>query len=99
MQHAGLVKLVMSLSTGLASPQFYVHYDDGFKILKQGADQVTSRWQQLAALEKIIPKMTFDKSSLPIAVYQPTVVGPTMLDKLLEAEKGSEVDTNESSGS
>jgi hypothetical protein len=49
-----------------------------------------------AAFEKIIPKMTFEKSNLAVVVYQPTVVGPTLLEKILDGETGSEVDTNES---
>jgi hypothetical protein len=95
LQHAGSVGLVLSLSTGLVSPQFHVRYDDGFETLRQGAGRVPSKWQQLAAFEKIIPTITFEKSILPAAVHQATVVGPTLLEKFLDADAVTEITDND----
>jgi hypothetical protein len=44
LQHGGSMGLVLSLNTGLVSPQFHVRHDNGFETLQQGAGKVPSRW-------------------------------------------------------
>eukprot|EP00957_Ditylum_brightwellii_P092393 7034889-Ditylum_brightwellii.AAC.1 len=47
--HAHNVLLVLSPTTGLASPQFYVHYDDFFETVeKHKALSIAPRWHALA---------------------------------------------------
>jgi hypothetical protein len=50
--HARNVHLVLSLTTGLVSPQFHCHFDDFFKTCKHGASDASmqSAWQRLAGL-------------------------------------------------
>lgn len=48
-QHARSVGLVLSLVTGLVSPQFHVKYDDTFSTLRNSVIPV-SAWQQLAGI-------------------------------------------------
>jgi hypothetical protein len=53
LQHAKTVSLLLSLTTGLVSPQYHVKYDDIFETLVQGAASIKSEWQQLAGFEGI----------------------------------------------
>lgn len=66
-QHASTVGLLMSLTTGLVSPQFHVRYDDTFQTLRKPSYVVPSLWQRLAGFKKTkkIPKGANDD---PIAV-------------------------------
>ena len=53
-QHARTVGLILSLSSGLSSPQFHVHYDDNFETIRRsfGEAQPISYWQQRAGFSK-----------------------------------------------
>jgi hypothetical protein len=44
-QHARTVGLLLSLTTGLVSPQFHVRYDNLFETVKEGHHQTRSQWQ------------------------------------------------------
>lgn len=51
-RHAGSDNLVMSLTTGLVSPQFHVQFDDFFETvrLSAGNEPSASKWQLLSCL-------------------------------------------------
>jgi hypothetical protein len=52
--HARNVHLVLSLTTGLVSPQFHVHFDDFFETCKYGVTDggLASTWQCLAGFKR-----------------------------------------------
>jgi hypothetical protein len=52
--HARNVHLVLSLTTGLVSPQFHVRFDDFFETVKSGIGDagVASTWQRLAGFKR-----------------------------------------------
>ena len=52
-RHARNVSLVLSLDTGLVSPQFHVKHDEFFETVKPNAgnDHIVSRWQYLSAIK------------------------------------------------
>ena len=52
--HARNVNLVLSLSTGLVSPQYHCTYDDFFETTKYGVPEtsISGIWQQLAGLTR-----------------------------------------------
>jgi hypothetical protein len=52
--HARNVHLVMSLSTGLVSPQFHCRFDDFFETCKYGVPDggISSTWQRLAGYKR-----------------------------------------------
>jgi Reverse transcriptase (RNA-dependent DNA polymerase) len=52
-QHAKSVGLLLSLTTGLVSPQFHVKYDERFETIKEDKYQPRSFWQQKCGFEKI----------------------------------------------
>ena len=53
-RHARTVSLVLSLDTGLVSPQFHIAHDDFFETVRQDQDtKVESKWQTLAGLNKV----------------------------------------------
>ena len=54
-QHAHSVSLVLSLQTGLVSPQFHCSFDDLFETTKPGQIHIlpTSLWQQKTNFEEI----------------------------------------------
>lgn len=66
-QHARSVGLLLSITTGLVSPQFHVRYDDSFSTLRESRVP-RSEWQTLSGLEK--PKMVtkFPKQDTRIPV-------------------------------
>ena len=47
--HSRSVSLILSLSTGLVSPQFHVTHDDDFETVRKNR-VLSSKWQQLAGL-------------------------------------------------
>jgi hypothetical protein len=49
--HARSISLILSMKTGLVSPQFHVTHDDDFETIRKGRTP-SSRWQQLAGLVK-----------------------------------------------
>ena len=53
-QHSRTVGLILSLSSGLSSPQFHVQYDDRFETMRRsfGEAQPVSYWQQKAGFRK-----------------------------------------------
>lgn len=51
-QHASTVGLLLSLTTGLASPQFHVRFDDTFQTLRKPSYVVPSMWQRMAGFQK-----------------------------------------------
>jgi hypothetical protein len=66
-QHARTVDLVLSLTTGLVSPQFHVKYDDTFLTLFNNSIP-KSMWQYLAGFEpnKEPKKMIAERSEIPL---------------------------------
>jgi hypothetical protein len=84
LQKAGSVGLVLSLTTGLVSPQFHVRYNKGFETLRQGAGRVPLRWQQLAVFEILKPTIMLEIALLPVAVHQSTILGSSQLEHLLD---------------
>ena len=66
-QHARTVGLVLSLTTGLVSPQFHVKYDDTFSTLRSNM-LPKSTWQQLAgfAARKVVAKNSEEKANIPV---------------------------------
>jgi hypothetical protein len=63
--HARKVYLVLNLSTGLVSPQYYCCFDDFFETMKYGGTDVTisSTWQQLAGLNRATEAFSQNKTS------------------------------------
>ena len=53
--HARNVSLVLSLDTGLVSPQFHIKHDELFETVKPNAgnDHVVSRWQCLSGIKRL----------------------------------------------
>ena len=51
--HAGSVSLVLSLTTGLASPQFHVGHDDFFETTRYNrrTTRISSNWQKLSGID------------------------------------------------
>jgi hypothetical protein len=66
--HARNVHLVLSLTTGLVSPQFHCRFDDFFETCKHGASDTStqSTWQQFAGLTRtsINPMLLTDERLL-----------------------------------
>jgi hypothetical protein len=58
LQHAKSVGLLLSLTTGLVSPQFHVKYDDLFETVRNGALPIRSLWQHKAAFIYDPPSLT-----------------------------------------
>ena len=56
-QHARTVGLILSLSSGLTSPQFHVQYDDQFETMRKsfGETQPISQWQYKAGFTRTRP--------------------------------------------
>jgi hypothetical protein len=65
-QHARTVALVRSLETGLASPQFHVHFDPGFQTMRKAFNQCMpqSHWQDKCHF--LAPSRKGDSASDPI---------------------------------
>jgi hypothetical protein len=65
-QHARTVGLVLSLTTGLVSPQFHVKYDESFSTLRNNA-MPKLMWQQLAGFSPVVTSKIkiIEQSSLP----------------------------------
>jgi hypothetical protein len=66
--HARNVHLVLSLTTGLVSPQFHCRFDDFFEMCKYGVSDAGTQatWQHLAGLKRtsINPVLLTDKRLL-----------------------------------
>jgi hypothetical protein len=65
--HARNVHLVLSLTTGLVSPQFYCCFDDFFETCKHGVSDTTqSTWQYLVGFKQtsINPTLLMDERLL-----------------------------------
>jgi hypothetical protein len=76
-QHAKTVGLLLSLTTGLVSPQFHVRYDDGFDTVRQ-TQSIVSNWQHLAGFElfrkpKLLPVTTSaaEAATIPVTENEP----------------------------
>ena len=54
-EHARTVSLVLSLTSGLTSPQFHCKYDETFQTIKSsfGNDPPTSKWQRICGFTSI----------------------------------------------
>ncbi|KAL7524853.1 hypothetical protein ACHAWF_001109 [Thalassiosira exigua] len=48
--HACIVSLVLSLASGLVSPQFHCNYDDFFETVNRASSSTISAWKRLASL-------------------------------------------------
>jgi hypothetical protein len=70
LQHANSVSLVLSLTTGLVSPQIHVKFDDTFETLSQGAGKIPSNWQYLSGFETQKDHRILDSSVLPKTVHE-----------------------------
>jgi Reverse transcriptase (RNA-dependent DNA polymerase)/GAG-pre-integrase domain len=58
-QHSQTVALVLSMTTGLVSPQFHVRFDDSFETIRHDRHQPKSNWQSACGFER--PVLTKDK--------------------------------------
>jgi hypothetical protein len=72
LQHAKSVGLLLSLTTGLVSPQFHVRFDDAFDTLRFGAKNVPSNWQHLAGFELLRGQVARERPSIPVGTILPT---------------------------
>jgi Reverse transcriptase (RNA-dependent DNA polymerase)/GAG-pre-integrase domain len=54
-QHSRSVGLLLSLNTGLVSPQFHVKYDDDFETIRKDCHQPKSKWQIMCGFKPTIP--------------------------------------------
>ena len=65
-QHSRTIGLILSLSSGLTSPQFHVQYDDAFETLRAsfGEAPPVSQWQYKAGFTKRAPRMR-ETASVP----------------------------------
>jgi GAG-pre-integrase domain len=72
-QHSQSVGLVLSMTTGLVSPQFHVVYDNHFETIHNDKNQNKSLWQSLCGFEKLIEKHqhTQTKADIPITELLP----------------------------
>ena len=54
-RHARNVSLILSLDTGLVSPQFHIIHDEFFETVKPNAgnDHIVSRWQYLSGIKRL----------------------------------------------
>ena len=57
-QHATSVGLLLSLTTGLVSPQFHVRYDNTFETVTNGQKGVRSKWQLNAGFKGVRESIT-----------------------------------------
>jgi hypothetical protein len=77
--HARNIHLVLSLSTGLVSPQFHCCFDDFFETCKYGVPDggISSTWQRLAGFKRAdgVPTVLHTKDGLLDAV-NPAQVTP-----------------------
>jgi Reverse transcriptase (RNA-dependent DNA polymerase)/GAG-pre-integrase domain len=70
-QHARSVGLLLSLSTGLVSPQFHVKYDDNFATIRPDNHQPRSKWQALCGFESDDSVLTQDTTGqLPVTAMK-----------------------------
>ena len=80
-QHARTVSLILSLSSGLTSPQFHVRFDDTFTTVRPGNPQPTSLWQEKAGFtttsEEKTKKQRQTKPEKRTPTPAPTVTEPT----------------------
>lgn len=83
-QHARTVGLVLSLTTGLVSPQFHVKHDDTLSTLRSKS-LPRSMWQQLAGLEprKMVKRTSIEQSAIPVG--ENINVGP-VIDQIVDQE-------------
>jgi GAG-pre-integrase domain len=71
-QHARSVALVLSLSTGLVSPQFHVRFDFSFETIRNDRYQPRSHWQVQCGFEvDPIPTQLSHPSHMPIVAVIP----------------------------
>ena len=93
--HARNVSLVLSLTTGLVSPQYHCTYDDFFETTKYGVPDtsVSSIWQQLAGLLKapnLIQPVETPINTLPgTSSTQPNVPVPSAYNNIENASETS----------
>ena len=76
--HARSVSLILSLTTGLASPQFHVTHDDDFETVRKNRTP-SSRWQQLAGLlkaDKAFPSPETSPVELPSNLHDTSGTDP-----------------------
>lgn len=80
-QHAKSVGLLLSLTTGLVSPQFHIKFDDTFETLLQGAGRVVSSWQDLAGFGELIIKKGSEVAIIPGPANNP-IGDPSIIPEL-----------------
>jgi len=78
--HARNVNLVLSLTTGLVSPQYHCNFDDFFETTKDGMSEAPSSgiWQQLAGLTRATQVPTVEHLTTVRTQAQPTLQPTTM---------------------
>ena len=84
-QHARTVTLVLSLETGLTSPQFHIKVDSTFQMMRQsfGQQQPTSLWQQKCGFVQL------DGEEVPHDTSRAAMVAddrPATTDRMLEVK-------------
>jgi hypothetical protein len=92
-RHARNVSLVLSLDTGLVSPQFHVQHDDFFKTVspKAGNPAILSNWQKLSGIrldgkaEKVNARVS--RGSKPTSKENRVEPAPSLEPELFELEQ------------
>ena len=84
-RHARNVSLVLSLETGLVSPQFHVRHDDLFESVRLGQHpQVKSNWQKLSGFHKYTNEVKLEppisQSDVKLNVNHPNMPETTSLN-------------------
>lgn len=62
-RHAKTVSLVLSLQTGLVSPQFHIQHDEFFESIDRDMPQAKAPWRTLARLHKVVSVRPLKSSS------------------------------------
>ena len=92
--HARNVNLVLSLTTGLDSPQYHCNFDDFFKTVQQNVTEATSSgiWQQLAGLTRAtqVPTVEHMATSRNTTIQpQQQLLSPTSATPINEPTKST----------
>jgi len=88
--HARSVSLILSMTTGLVSPQFHVTHDDDFETVRKGKTP-SSRWQRLAGLVGKSSPTTIAPTIEPV---RPPVNGtPTASSQPTQVDEGDQLTT------
>jgi Reverse transcriptase (RNA-dependent DNA polymerase)/GAG-pre-integrase domain len=99
-QHSQSVGLVLSLSTGLVSPQFHVIYDNHFETVRNDKAQSKSLWQSLCGFQNSINTKSLEQR-MPDPIIPNTKLNPIeeivpMIDNDVEQQDDDDQDNTNS---